>query len=129
MIAVIVAIAAAAAYQLGYTFGATEQIAGSVSICIIDIGTEENTVLKDENVKISEKTSVFEMLQRIADVEYQEYPGVGVYVTSIDNKAATESKWWIYQVNGVYPNVAADKYIVTDGDNIVWKYTSEWPTF
>lgn len=126
---VITAVAAASAYQLGYTFGAAKPIAGSVSILIVDIGAEENMVLMDENVQISEKTSVFEVVRKIADVEYQEYPGIGVYVTSIDNKAATETKWWLYQVNGVYPNIAADKYIVTDGDNIVWKYTSEWPTF
>lgn len=129
MIAVIAAVAAAAAYQFGYTFGATKPIAGSVSLRIIDVGAEENTVLRDENVQISEKTSVFEVMRGIADVGYKEYPGVGVYITSIDNKAATETKWWLYQVNGVYPNVAADRYIVTDGDNIVWKYTSEWPTF
>jgi hypothetical protein len=124
-----VAVAAAAAYQLGYTFGAAEPIAGSVSIRITYIGAEENTVLKDENVEIFEKTSVFEVLKQIADVKYRGLPGFGVFVTSIDNRAATETKWWLYQVNRVYPNVAADRYIVTDGDNIVWKYTSEWPIF
>ena len=122
----IATVAAAAAYQFGYTFGATKPIAGSVSIRIMDIGAE-NTVLREDNVQITEKTSAFEVLKGIADVGYREYPGIGVYITSIDNRAETETKWWLYYVNGVLSGIAANRYIVTDGDNILWKYTSEFP--
>ena len=122
--------AIAAAFQLGSMMGSREgKVIGSVSIRIVVVQPGENLLLKDENVSISAGTTVFEVLDRVADVRYREYPGLGKFVISIDNVEQTEDKWWLYQVNGVYPNVAADRCVVIDGDNILWKFTSEWPTF
>ena len=122
--------AIAAAFQLGSMMGSREgKVIGSVSIRIVVVQPGENLLLKDENVSISAGTTVFEVLDRVADVRYKEYPGLGKFVISIDNVEQTEDKWWLYQVNGVYPNVAADRCVVIDGDNILWKFTSEWPTF
>lgn len=106
-----------------------QKIVGSVSIRVIVVQPGENLLLKDENVEILAGTTVFDVLNRIAQVSYREYPGLGKFIISIDNVEQTEDKWWLYQVNGVYPNVAADRYVVADGDNILWEFTSEWPTF
>lgn len=116
-------------FQLGSMYGSrgTETV-GSVSIRIIVVQPGENRLLKNENVRISTGTTVFEVLDRIADVSYKEYPGMGKFLISIDNVEQTSDKWWLYQVNGVYPNIASDRYTVMDGDNILWEFTSEWPT-
>lgn len=123
-------ILAGAMFQLGSMHGSrgTETV-GSVSIRIIMVQQGENQLLKNENVRISTGTTVFEVLDRIADVSYREYMGMGKFVISIDNVEQTSDKWWLYQVNGVYPNIASDRYTVMDGDNILWEFTSEWPTF
>ncbi|MEM2908523.1 MAG: DUF4430 domain-containing protein [Candidatus Hadarchaeales archaeon] len=123
-------VAIVAAFQLGSMRATREQkIVGSVSIRVIVVQPGENLLLKDENVEILAGTTVFDVLNRIAQVSYREYPGLGKFIISIDNVEQTEDKWWLYQVNGVYPNVAADRYVVADGDNILWEFTSEWPTF
>lgn len=105
------------------------EVVGSVSIRVVIVQPGENLLLKDENVEIFAKTTAFEVLESIAQVGYREYPGLGKFVISIDNVEQTEDKWWLYQVNGVYPNVAADRCVVADGDNILWEFTSEWPAF
>ncbi len=123
-------VAIVAAFQLGSMRAARErEVVGSVSIRIVMVQPGENLLLKDENVEILAGTTVFEVLDRIAQVGYREYPGLGKFVISIDNIEQTEDKWWLYQVNGVHPNIAADRYVVADGDNILWEFTSEWPTF
>lgn len=125
-----VAIAAGVAFQLGSIYGPREvETAGNVSIRVILVQPGENQVLIDENIKFSRRTTVFEVLDQVADVGYREYVGMGKFVTSIDNVEQTSDKWWLYQVSGVYPNIAADRYVVADGDNILWKFISEWPTF
>lgn len=126
----LVAIAAGAAFQLGNMYGSrVTENAGSVSIRIILVQPGENQVLIDKNIFFSRRTTVFEVLDQVSDVGYKEYVGTGKFVTSIDNWKQTSDKWWIYQVNGVYPNIAADRYVVANGDNILWEFTSEWPTF
>jgi len=126
----LVVISTGTAFQLGnmYSSRGTET-AGKVSIRVISVQPGENQVLIDENINFSRRTTVFEVLDQVADVGYKEYVGVGKFVTSIDNVKQTSDKWWIYQVNGVYPNIAADRYVIANGDNIIWKFTSEWPTF
>ncbi|MCS7131479.1 MAG: DUF4430 domain-containing protein [Hadesarchaea archaeon] len=124
------AVAILVAFQLGSMRGASEgKAVGSVSIRVVVVQPGENRLLREENVEIFAGTTVFEVLDRIADVGYKEYPGLGKFVVSIDNVEQTTDRWWLYQVNGIYPNIAADRYMVADGDNILWKFTSEWPTF
>ncbi|MBR2804096.1 MAG: DUF4430 domain-containing protein, partial [Eggerthellaceae bacterium] len=33
---------------------------------------------------------------------------------------------WLFTVNGESPNVGADAYQIADGDEIVWKFTSDF---
>ncbi len=41
----------------------------------------------------------------------------------IDEKDCGNQSGWLYMVNGKYPSVSCDKYIVENGDKIVFEYT------
>jgi hypothetical protein len=46
----------------------------------------------------------------------------GTLVEAIGNRKNTKEKAWIYFVNNVSGNVAADKYLLKPGDLVEWKY-------
>jgi hypothetical protein len=46
----------------------------------------------------------------------------GTLVESINTVKNTKDKSWIYFVNGASASVGADKYILSPGDTIEWKY-------
>lgn len=46
----------------------------------------------------------------------------GIFVESIGGKRNTSERAWIYYVNGISGNVAADKKQVTAGDRVEWRY-------
>jgi hypothetical protein len=102
-----------------------EGIGGTVSILVKN--EIDNVVLISENVDFSDGETVFDVLERVAEVEYDAYPGLGKFVTSIEGVEKTENAWWLYYVNETLGPIAADRYGVLDGDNILWKYTSEMP--
>lgn len=124
ILVLLLGVAAGSFYAGGiYRFG--EGSAGTVWIVVRN--EVENTVLVSENVEISKGETVFEVLDEVADVEYTEYPLAGKFITSIDGVGQTTTVWWLYYVNGQLGGVAADRYMVMDGDNILWEYTSEMP--
>lgn len=49
---------------------------------------------------------------------------LGLIITSIagDSNLQYESRAWQYFVNGVYANKACNKYVLTDGDTVAWRY-------
>ncbi len=51
------------------------------------------------------------------------------YVDGIADVVASEvgpNAGWLFTVNGESPNVGADAYQISDGDEIVWKFTSDF---
>ena len=46
----------------------------------------------------------------------------GMMVESIDNVKQSGTYFWSYSVNGQAGSIAADKYILKDGDIVEWKY-------
>jgi hypothetical protein len=54
-------------------------------------------------------------------IDVREYD-FGKFVNSINGKASTAEKAWIYFVNGESGQVAADQFEVKAGDTILWKY-------
>jgi len=46
----------------------------------------------------------------------------GVFVQAIDGKESGSDKAWIYFVNGMSAQLAADRYQLQAGDNVEWKY-------
>lgn len=47
----------------------------------------------------------------------------GMMVESVNGIAASASHFWSYSVNGQPGTVAADKYLLKEGDAVEWKYT------
>ncbi len=46
------------------------------------------------------------------------------YVHAINGiRDGQQGQYWQYWVNGVYGGVAADRYILEDGDHVVWQHT------
>ena len=51
------------------------------------------------------------------------------YVTSIDGLAAgavSSTSGWMYKVNGENPTVAANEYVLSEGDQVIWYYVDSF---
>ncbi len=51
-----------------------------------------------------------------------------VYVKGINHLyefSCGELSGWMYTVNGIFPNYGCSKYVLRDGDEIVWSYTCD----
>ncbi len=49
----------------------------------------------------------------------------GVFVTAINGSVNGEgNRYWLYQVNGVYPNLAADHQGLHDDDVVRWSFST-----
>ena len=86
----------------------------------INFGTSEKTKI----VEVQNGTTVFDVLNSIATVEYKEYAGTGKMVTSIDGFAQNSSYSWMYFVDDKLASVAADKYALTKDSSFTFKYMS-----
>jgi hypothetical protein len=86
----------------------------------IDFGTSEKT----KTVDVQNGTTVFDVLNSIATVEYQEYAGTGKMITSIDNISQNSSYSWMYFVDDKLASVACDKYALTKYSSFTFKYMS-----
>lgn len=86
----------------------------------IDFGTSEKT----KTVDVQNGTTVFDVLNSVATVEYQEYAGMGKMVTSIDGFKQNSSYSWMYFVDDKLASVSADKYVLTKDSSFTFKYLS-----
>jgi hypothetical protein len=57
--------------------------------------------------------------------ERRNFPGMGVFIEAIHGVRNSNNFYWQYWVNGAYAQVAAEQYILQDGDNVLWKRTDE----
>jgi len=48
----------------------------------------------------------------------------GVFVTAINGSVNGEGRYWLYQVDGVYPNIAADHRALHDDDVVRWSFST-----
>jgi uncharacterized protein YjdB/outer membrane protein assembly factor BamB len=105
-----------------------------------------NLVIKDKNgstrfnnnISVQAGDTVMDVLFAAAEkdsaidpqVEWENAYIMGGYVWSI---YGVESPWgkmsegWVFQVNGVMSNKGAAKYIVSDGNNILWEWSAMEP--
>lgn len=80
-------------------------------------------------VKIVQGETVLRLLERLAasegalQLQTKEYAGLGVLVQGMGGKInGADNKYWQYTVNGVMPQVGADKLELKSGDSIEWKF-------
>lgn len=78
-------------------------------------------------VKMGE--TLLNVTMHVATVNYSVYPGMGCFVNSINNVSNNKSSshywmWWMWTKWGgwVEGPVAADKYVVGDGETLFWYY-------
>ncbi len=83
----------------------------------------------DKSVQFSSPKTVLEILQQLDTQQEEvrlitkEYSGLGTLVESIGNKTnGVNDEYWQYRVNGVMPQVGADKLQVKGGDAIEWYF-------
>lgn len=89
-------------------------------------------ILDTSTVEFTEGETVFDVLKRVCDytgiqLEYSWTPMYdSYYIEGINNlyefDCGNESGW-MYKVNGWFPNYGCSKYMLEDGDTIVWCYT------
>jgi len=103
----------------------TRQSAASV---LVDTGYE---ILSFSDLAVGQDDTVLSILERAADrnqslsVEWQDYGDLGTLVTSMNGyQNGTNDKYWQYWVNNRYADIAADRYQLSGGENIMWKFTS-----
>ncbi len=82
-----------------------------------------------KDVQFSAPKTVLEILQQLdaeqkeVQLTTKEYPGLGTLVESIGGKTnGANDEYWQYKVNGVMPQVGADKLEVKNGDVIEWYF-------
>jgi len=94
-----------------------------LAVIILSCGqTEENqTDVKPITLKAEPGKTVFDLLLLEHEVNYSE-SGMGVFIKSIDGKKNSGGRYWIFYVNGERGNIACNKFIVSEGDKIEWRY-------
>lgn len=91
-------------------------------------------ILAKTTATFTEGENVFDVLKRVTrekdiQMEFREdalYSGAYIeginYLYEFDGGTLSG---WMYKVNGQFPNYGCSKYIVKDGDEIVWMYTCD----
>ena len=75
--------------------------------------------------------TVLSLLQRLNMTDprlalgVKEYSGLGVLVENIGKlRNGTDNKYWQYTVNGVMPQIGANKFTLSNGDQIKWSFAT-----
>ena len=83
-----------------------------------------------KSISISEKETVLKILQTLNSEDQnlklstKEYSGLGTLVDGMNgNKNGTDGKYWQYKINGVIPQVGADKLELKNGDLVEWYFS------
>jgi len=67
--------------------------------------------------------SVLDLTKANYEVEYKE-SSAGAFIESIDGVRNRNNTYWIFYVNDTAGTVAADRYILKQGDHAEWLYIS-----
>ncbi len=99
---------------------ASESYAMNIEL-VIDYGNTTQTAFS--NLVAS---TAFDVLNQSASVTYIQY-AYGKFVISINGVANNDNNngfFWQYWVNDILAPVAADNYILTNGDHVLWRYSA-----
>lgn len=86
-------------------------------------------IYDDRQVLVSESTTVLGLLRQLDEESEQmklvtkEYGEYGVLVESMGGKTnGDEDEFWQYRINGVMPQIGADKLKLNNGDSVEWYF-------
>lgn len=94
---------------------------------LIDFG-DQFQVFSD--IQLSPQDTVLRVLQNVTtqnnlELGTKEYAGLGTLVEKIgDKQNGEDKKYWQYWIGNEQPQVGADKYIVSNNDLIIWRFTT-----
>lgn len=87
-----------------------------------------NVLDKTHTVNIKDGATVYDTMNNVQSLKEnnfsfhsKEYPSLGSFITEINGIKGTPGKYWIYYVNNIEASVGVSKYILKDGDSILWK--------
>ena len=94
---------------------------------------DDGIILKRTEMPIYEGDSVFDLLTAAArqyriQMEHEGGEGDMAYVNGLNylyEYAYGELSGWIYSVNGETPSVGCGSYLLKDGDEVLWQYTTD----
>lgn len=98
---------------------------------LIDYGNGTRTWYNGTSVP--RETNVLMATRIVALIEGTEYPGMGTFVDSINSVRNEGGKYWMWYIwnpdkrDWELGPVASDKYVLREGDTIMWRY--ETPSF
>jgi len=53
--------------------------------------------------------------------QFKDYPSMGIFIEGINRIKGEKNKYWIYSVNKVEASISVSKYILKNGDSILWE--------
>lgn len=88
-------------------------------------------VYDKKSITITEHEMLLKVLERLNTddpalrMKTKDYPGLGILVEGFGDKInGADDKYWQYKVNGVTPQIGADKYDLHGGEEIEWEFSS-----
>jgi len=94
--------------------------------CGADADNTGSTVAMYDSLVIKldgiDSVSVFDLLTENHRVDYIS-TGMGVFIKAIDSIENGSGVYWLYSVNDTTAQIAADRYITSDGDRIRWHFS------
>lgn len=85
----------------------------------VDAGSTTDT----QELVVSNNTTAFGVLEKNHDVTYEE-SSYGYFITGIDGTAMNDTHSWLFFVNGSPPSQSADSYVLSDADNVTFRFLS-----
>ena len=75
---------------------------------------EGGTVYDAMNILQNNKENNFSFVSK-------EYSGLGIFIDEINGIKGVSGKYWVYSVNGEKASISVSKYIIKNGDNVLWE--------
>jgi hypothetical protein len=82
---------------------------------------EEGQLILDESLEVEPGTNAFEAMQKIAEVEYEDYGSMGAFVKGINGIRPGQGNYLALYVNGEYANKGISSHSIEDDTLIEWK--------
>ena len=116
-------------YQLPVKLTVPNEQAGNFQPLTYVLQFSEHEIIEFQNVELNENQTVLDLLRQLAEENQialitEDYDSLGVLVTAVGDKAnGQDNKYWQYWVNGEMPQVGADRFQLTGGERVEWKFT------
>lgn len=80
-------------------------------------------IILDETVDVSKcsNANAFDEMNKIADLEYETYEGIGAYITSINDVGSTFDEYWMLYVDDEMSLVGISQLELEDGMLMEWR--------